>query len=269
MVVAGGSIRGSIAGMTNSIITPGPAGPIGTSFGSYGFIGGPSFPPPPPSLTLANASITPRIGLPVTVPGVPIIRTSTIGATTVGAGFSSGVQNINTFVPPVGISSGVNMLSSGISGMGGGGIITTTTADQAMLASVQRSAFGERISTVAPAFNSNQLPPLQPTVLVDVDPFTPGIQIESSAGPVTIADTTTIVGPGFNVPTAIVDADPITPGIQSQPGIITATGPSVVVGKVPSNQCCGGIFSWLLPLLCLLLLAGLLSSIYYYVKSRQ
>lgn len=66
----------------------------------------------------------------------------------------------------------------------------------------------------------------------------------------------------------IIDADPITPGIQTQPGVITQIGPSVIVGKVP-NRCCGGITSWLLPLLGLLLLAALLSGLYYYFKSKD
>lgn len=67
----------------------------------------------------------------------------------------------------------------------------------------------------------------------------------------------------------IVDADPITPGIQAQPGVITQIGPSVVVGKISNNKCCGGIASWLLPLLGLFLLAGLLSGLYYYIKSNR
>jgi hypothetical protein len=48
---------------------------MGTSFGSYGFIGGSSYPPPPPSVTFANQSITQRAGLPITVAGVPVIKT--------------------------------------------------------------------------------------------------------------------------------------------------------------------------------------------------
>lgn len=48
---------------------------MGTSFGSYGFIGGASYPPPASSVTFANQSITQRAGFPITVAGVPTIKT--------------------------------------------------------------------------------------------------------------------------------------------------------------------------------------------------
>ena len=38
------------------------------------------------------------------------------------------------------------------------------------------------------------------------------------------------IGAGFGAFGSVVDADPLTPGIQAQPGIVTQTGPSVVVG---------------------------------------
>ncbi len=65
---------------------------------------------------------------------------------------------------------------------------------------------------------------------MDVDPISPGIQ--SQPGVLTATGPSTVVSGGVmggNFPTGIVDADPITPGIQSQPGIVTATGPSTMV----------------------------------------
>ena len=31
---------------------------------------------------------------------------------------------------------------------------------------------------------------------------------------------------------AVVDMDPITPGIQTNPGLVTATGPTVIIGHI-------------------------------------
>jgi hypothetical protein len=141
-----------------------------------------------------------------------------------------------------------------------------------MLASVQKLPFGQRLNTIAPAINSNILPPLQPNFLIDADPITPGIQ--SQPGTVQITGPTTVIGNSFSGNSAIqtgnilIDADPITPGIQTQPGVITATGPPVIVAKISDNRC-GEICWWLWPLLGILLILGLLSGLYHCLKPKS
>jgi hypothetical protein len=60
-----------------------------------------------------------------------------------------------------------------------------------------------------------------------------------------------------------VDVDPITPGIQTQPGIVTAIGPTRVVSRGGWWNCCPW---WLWPLLGLLLLGALLGGLYSCLK---
>lgn len=190
-----------------------------------------------------------------------------MGGTIVGGGISSGIKNNVPFIPPVATPTiGSNILTSERAG------ITTQINDQAMLASVQKSTFGQRINTIAPAVNSNILPALQPSVLIDADPITPGIQ--SQPGTIQITGPTTVIGNSFSGNSAIqagnllIDADPITPGIQTQAGVITATGPTVIVAKVSDDRC-GEICWWILPLLGLLLLFGLLSGLYNCFKPKS
>ena len=119
------------------------------------------------------------------------------------------------------------------------------------------------------------------TPLVDVDPITPGIQAQpgvlTATGPSTFVSGYQQTGyqqVGYQqnvgayqqvVGGGVIDADPITPGVQAQAGIITPTGPPVVVGYGNQN-CCPW---WLWPLLCILLLAGLLGGLYAYFSRRN
>lgn len=104
--------------------------------------------------------------------------------------------------------------------------------------------------------------------VVDADPFTPGIQAQpgviTATGPSTVvsggnAITGTLgaiggaisgavgaIGGALGLTSsgrnqvAVVDADPFTPGIQSQPGVVTAVGPSRIVGQTGVNS--SGVF---------------------------
>lgn len=91
--------------------------------------------------------------------------------------------------------------------------------------------------------------------VVDADPFTPGIQ--SQPGIITATGPTTVIPSAPSFPTGglntiiannisstvyggVVDADPFTPGIQTQPGVITATGPSVISSGFRNSNFVGG-----------------------------
>jgi hypothetical protein len=86
--------------------------------------------------------------------------------------------------------------------------------------------------------------------VIDADPITPGIQAQPGivrpvgpprvvGGPgfgTSVVGGPIIGGPGFGGPGfggGFRDIDPITPGIQTRPGVITATGPSVIGGGIP------------------------------------
>lgn len=88
----------------------------------------------------------------------------------------------------------------------------------------------------------------------DADPITPGFQtgpgVVTATGPSTIVSggigasgfnsgiAGGFIGSGFNAATSVGqfgDADPITPGIQATQGVVTATGPSTVVGVRGGN----------------------------------
>lgn len=141
--------------------------------------------------------------------------------------------------------------------------------------------------------------------IVDADPFTPGIQAQS--GTVTVTGPTTTVstinqggvltsgvygqqmqtssgmygtihntnilnsGVGYYQSGVVggVDADPFTPGIQAQPGIVTQTGPSRVIGRVGGESwfsCCPW---WVWPLLGLLLLSALIGGLYAALRPKS
>lgn len=132
------------------------------------------------------------------------------------------------------------------------------------------------------------------TAVVDADPLTPGIQAQP--GVLTATGPSQVVGGGFGgvqqfgyqqgfqtgfqqvgAIGGVVDADPLTPGIQAQPGTITATGPTrVVSGGYPGFQqpgAFGGLWNccpwWVWPLLCFLLLAGLIAGIWAAFRTRR
>ena len=172
VLAVGNNFRNSMA-MTSSVVMPG--GPIGNSTGSYAFIGGPSF--PQPSLTSRNIGNS-AFGAPVMVAGVPILQTSTGGSQFVSGG---GLRSIhpqtifpsaqNTLLP-----SNSGMISSLIGGAAGipfgssvnnyvSQINPNSATDEAMLASVERSAYGKTITTTLPIVDSSKLPPLQPLLV--------------------------------------------------------------------------------------------------------
>lgn len=115
---------------------------------------------------------------------------------------------------------------------------------------VGATTFGGNVGAFGTSFNA-----FNRGGVVDADPFTPGIQ--SQPGVVTQVGPSRVVGGGaYGVGVArtsggiyssgvagvgavggfnrgfggVVDADPFTPGVQSQPGTVTAVGPSRVVG---------------------------------------
>lgn len=132
LISSGSAVRNSMA-MTASVIPS--IAPMGNSSTSYAFIGGPSF--PQPSITYGNQR-NPTLTTPVTVAGVPVLRTSTIGGMS-----NNGVRSIHPRViaPLISSNSQIDSLgsripiSSSISNYGAQ-MNLMTPSDQAMLASV-------------------------------------------------------------------------------------------------------------------------------------
>ena len=139
-----------------------------------------------------------------------------------------------------------------------------TNADQELLSSVHRAAYGQRITTTVPAVDSRNLPALQPAI--DSCPITPVIQTQPDI--LQAARPTAIVRITNSADNTIVYADSSIPGFQPQPGMITPTRPSAVVGKI-GNSGYENALCWLLPLLGILLFGALLSGLYHFSGSRQ
>lgn len=70
-----------------------------------------------------------------------------------------------------------------------------------------------------------------------------------------------------NNPVGVVDVDPFTPGVQATPGVVVQTGPTRVVGgSIMKNN---NVLFCLLPLIGLLLLALLIAGLYYCFKPKR
>lgn len=207
------------------------------------------------------------------------VLTATGPSTVVGGGMlSSGVIS----GPPLGFQTSITpapVLTSGIRNTNFGGLVDAdpiTPGIQLQPGTITQTGPS---TVVGGGFVGNSFA----APLVDADPITPGIQAQAgvitATGPSTFTTgyqqagyqqlgyQQTVGGYQQVVGGGLIDADPITPGIQAQAGVITPTGPPVVVGYSNQNQnCCPW---WLLPLLCLLLLAGLLGGLYAYFSRRR